>query len=195
MWLFVFTQVHGIPYLLQEGTTWSPVRHLPWVAYIGLVVYMYSWLKDSRGRTWVRMNEIIRIPSIEYLFVVAMAAMGYGMLLATGGSVNDSDSDSTGGSKDSDKSEKPKPLIGVGSVLATLTASYLIMVVVSVAFEIVHVNLDLIVCMSVLVLLFSILALLTMAVMDKHLRRLDDPRDQKKGGVTVDIATGLHGDL
>ena len=38
-------------------------------------IYMYSWLKDSRGRTWVRLNEIVRIPSIEYLFVVGIAAL------------------------------------------------------------------------------------------------------------------------
>ena len=111
------------------------------------------------------------------------------MLQALGGGGINDDAEAKG------SSEQPKPLVGVGPVLATLTASYMVMVVVSVVFEVTHVDLDLIVCMSILVLLFSILALLTMVMMDKHLRRLDDKRDQKKTPVDVDVTAGLHGDL
>ncbi|XP_050388334.1 uncharacterized protein LOC126807635 [Patella vulgata] len=44
-------------------------RFLPFFIYIGVVVYMYSWIPDKNGQTWVRMQEIIRIPLVYYLFL------------------------------------------------------------------------------------------------------------------------------
>ena len=33
-------------------------RILPFLVYMGVVIWAYSWIKDREGRTWVRMNEV-----------------------------------------------------------------------------------------------------------------------------------------
>jgi hypothetical protein len=60
--IFILTQMHGLG--------WS--RRVRWLVagvYIAAAVFVYS----SRG--WAQLNEIVRIPVIEYLLVFVMAGL------------------------------------------------------------------------------------------------------------------------
>lgn len=60
--IFILTQMHGLG--------WSRlVRWLVAGIYIGAALFIYS----SRG--WANLNEIIRIPMIEYLLVFVLAGV------------------------------------------------------------------------------------------------------------------------
>jgi uncharacterized membrane protein YhhN len=60
--IFTLTQMHGLG--------WSRlVRGLVAGLYIVAAIFIYS----SRG--WVQLNEIVRIPVIEYLLVLVMAGL------------------------------------------------------------------------------------------------------------------------
>jgi phosphatidylserine synthase len=60
--IFILTQMHGLG--------WSrPVRWLVAGFYLAAALLIYS----SRG--WVKLNEIIRIPMIEYLLVFVLAGL------------------------------------------------------------------------------------------------------------------------
>ena len=60
--IFVITQMHGLG--LPRRARW-----LLGLAYIGAALWVYS------GRGWVQLNEIIRIPLIEYLAVFVLAGI------------------------------------------------------------------------------------------------------------------------
>lgn len=60
--LFVITQMHGLRLSLKT-------RGLILVGYIAGVLWVYS------GRGWANLNEIVRIPVIEYLVVVVLALL------------------------------------------------------------------------------------------------------------------------
>ncbi len=60
--IFILTQMHGLG--------WSRlVRWLVASLYIGAALFVYN----SRG--WIQLNEIVRIPVIEYLLVFMMAGL------------------------------------------------------------------------------------------------------------------------
>jgi hypothetical protein len=60
--IFVITQMHGLG--LSRLVKW-----LILAGFIGSAILVYS----QRG--WVKLNEIIRIPLIEYLFVLVLAGL------------------------------------------------------------------------------------------------------------------------
>jgi hypothetical protein len=60
--IFILTQMHGLGWSRQ-------VRWLVAGVYIVAAIFIYS------GRGWVQLNEIIRIPAIEYLLVFVMAGL------------------------------------------------------------------------------------------------------------------------
>lgn len=68
--VFVITQMHGLG--LSRGTRLAILA-----AYIGSVIWIYS----ERG--WSNLNEIVRIPIIDYLAVLVLAGLiGFGLWLA-----------------------------------------------------------------------------------------------------------------
>lgn len=68
--IFIITQMHGL------GLS-RLVRGLLLAIYIGLALWVYS------GRGWASLNEIIRIPVIDYLAVLILAGLfGLGLWLA-----------------------------------------------------------------------------------------------------------------
>ncbi|XP_038045703.1 uncharacterized protein LOC119720195 [Patiria miniata] len=67
LWLFTMTQVYGLPFW-KKLPSW--VRPTPFVIYLAATIGVYSTLPDRQGRYWIRLNEIIRIPGIEYLAVL-----------------------------------------------------------------------------------------------------------------------------
>jgi hypothetical protein len=68
--LFALTQVFTLVALWRRLP--FGVRFVPLAVYVALLVYAYSWIPDSDGRPWVRMAEIVRIPGLEYLFVIVL---------------------------------------------------------------------------------------------------------------------------
>jgi hypothetical protein len=68
--IFILTQMHGLG--------WSRlVRWLVAGFYIAVALFVYN------GRGWVQLNEIVRIPVIEYLLVFVMAGLiGFGLWVA-----------------------------------------------------------------------------------------------------------------
>ncbi|MEZ4639263.1 MAG: hypothetical protein R2856_30585 [Caldilineaceae bacterium] len=60
--IFVITQMHGLGLSLR-------VRSVLLAIYAGLALLIYS------DRGWAQMNEIIRIPMIDYLAVVVLAGL------------------------------------------------------------------------------------------------------------------------
>jgi len=60
--IFVITQMHGLN--LKNWVRWIILD-----VYMGLVILVYS----QRG--WIQLNEIIRIPAIEYLAVILLAGI------------------------------------------------------------------------------------------------------------------------
>ncbi|XP_022080761.1 uncharacterized protein LOC110973875 [Acanthaster planci] len=64
LWIFTMTQLYGLPFW-KKLPVW--VRPTPFVVYLAATIGVYSTLPDREGRYWVRLNEIIRIPGIEYL--------------------------------------------------------------------------------------------------------------------------------
>jgi hypothetical protein len=68
--IFVLTQMHGLG--LKNWIKWSIIA-----GYVLLMLLVYN----QRG--WIALNEIIRIPIIEYLLVLILAILiGFGMLIA-----------------------------------------------------------------------------------------------------------------
>lgn len=110
LWMFVFTQIHGIPYYLgfvQQVSTASPttttnndkensiiqyvptkkwqriiMRLLPVIIYFSIVLVCYATVlsKKGEGLSFQSLAEIIRIPSILYLLVFFTIFVGWGML-------------------------------------------------------------------------------------------------------------------
>jgi hypothetical protein len=68
--IFVITQMHGLG--LSRRVRWVLL-----LTYIGLALWVYS------GRGWVNLNEIIRIPLIEYLSVLVLTTIFGGGLAFT----------------------------------------------------------------------------------------------------------------
>ncbi|XP_033633469.1 uncharacterized protein LOC117295016 [Asterias rubens] len=64
LWVFSFTQVYGLQFW-KKLPAW--VRPTPFLIYLAVTIGIYSTLPDRQGRYWIRLNEIIRIPAIEYL--------------------------------------------------------------------------------------------------------------------------------
>lgn len=68
--IFILTQMHGLG--------WSRLVH--WLVagfYMAAALFVYG----SRG--WIQMNEIVRIPMIEYLLVFVLAGLvGLGLWIA-----------------------------------------------------------------------------------------------------------------
>ena len=64
LWMFTFTQLYGLPFW-RKLPAW--IRPTPFVIYLAATLGIYSTLPDREGRYWIRLNEIIRIPAIEYL--------------------------------------------------------------------------------------------------------------------------------
>ena len=69
--IFVITQMHGLR--LSRGVRWAIL-----VAYVAAALAVYS----QRG--WVALNEIVRIPLIEYVLVFALAVLIGGALWLVG---------------------------------------------------------------------------------------------------------------
>ena len=68
--IFVSTQMHGLGLSLR-------VRALILAVYLGAALWVYS------GRGWVQLNEILRIPLIEYAAVFVLAGIfGLGLWVA-----------------------------------------------------------------------------------------------------------------
>ena len=63
----MITQMHGLG--LSRGSRWILL-----LTYVGLALWVYS------GRGWIYLNEIIRIPLIEYLSVLILAIIFGGSL-------------------------------------------------------------------------------------------------------------------
>ncbi|PIK36668.1 hypothetical protein BSL78_26503 [Apostichopus japonicus] len=68
MWLLVMTQLFGLTFWKKLPWWANP---LPFLVYIIICIGLYGfYFVDSEGRHWIRLNELVRIPSIEYLAVV-----------------------------------------------------------------------------------------------------------------------------
>ncbi|XP_071484095.1 uncharacterized protein [Diadema antillarum] len=68
LWLFTMTQLFGLP-LWTKVPKWT--RAFPFVAYLAAGIYCYGWVfADRQGRYWIRLNEMVRIPAIEYFCVL-----------------------------------------------------------------------------------------------------------------------------
>ncbi|XP_067941895.1 uncharacterized protein [Watersipora subatra] len=61
------TQLYGLTFW-RDVPSWS--RSIPVALYVVIVVFTYSFVKDTEGRRFTRISEIIRIPGIYYLIVL-----------------------------------------------------------------------------------------------------------------------------
>ena len=59
-------QIFSLPFWARVPTI---LRLLPLAAYMGVIVWCYSWIRDAEGRAWVRMQEVLRIPAVYYLYL------------------------------------------------------------------------------------------------------------------------------
>lgn len=178
LWVLVFTQIHGLPFLRdQPKRLWVRVAAI--CLYLGLVVGMYSWIPDSKGRLWTRLAqlEIVRIPLIEYLFAVLLALY---LLALSGvarrcGCYNRRPPAVNAGSE----GEAPKggnmTLAVVGSLVC-----YAVMIAVSIAVQQASMQVDLIVMMSILVTVYILLGGFSIILLDNALGKTEDTRDQQK---------------
>jgi hypothetical protein len=71
MGIFVITQMHGL------GLS-RTVRMVLGGGYVVAVLALYNW------RGWDKLNEIIRIPAIDYILVFALAGIFWLVLWSTG---------------------------------------------------------------------------------------------------------------
>lgn len=69
LFIIIYLQLYGLPFW-KNVPAWS--RAIPSAIYIVIVVTAYSFIKDTQGRRFTRLSEIIRIPGIYY-FLLAMA--------------------------------------------------------------------------------------------------------------------------
>lgn len=53
-----------------------PAKLIPLAILMSVVIWAYSWIPDRKGRTWVRMGEILRLPLTYYLYFVISWASG-----------------------------------------------------------------------------------------------------------------------
>ncbi|XP_063963388.1 uncharacterized protein LOC129273708 [Lytechinus pictus] len=68
LWLLVMTQLFGLPFW-QSLPKWS--RFIPFAIYLitGICIYGFV-LPDGDGNYWSRLNEMVRIPAIEYFGIL-----------------------------------------------------------------------------------------------------------------------------
>ncbi|XP_067687198.1 uncharacterized protein [Haliotis asinina] len=62
--LIVVSQIFSLPFWRKVHAAF---RVIPLAIYIGVTLYMYSWIPDVKGRTFVRLQEVVRIPAVYYL--------------------------------------------------------------------------------------------------------------------------------
>ncbi|XP_077862578.1 uncharacterized protein LOC144344591 [Saccoglossus kowalevskii] len=137
-WLLCVTQLFGLP-VWKTVPGWC--RVLPVSVYLMIVLYCYSWIPDGEGRTWVRIQEIIRIPLIQYIAVLlawVIIRLFLWIELKVCGK-------SPGGTKS---------LISQILCMCGFILTYVVMVTVSALIQIFDVQLDLTVIMVILVLFF-----------------------------------------
>ena len=165
---------------------WS-LRLVPPILYfIVVIVSFQTWLSVADRSLGAQMSGIIRIPLILYLLVLFVAIVAWGMLTASNALCvcgNDKEAEveaeeevtssaAIETSADVETTSRKDVGAGPGKVLAALFFAYGIMVAVSVVFESLHVQMDLIVQMVVLVGVFAVLALFAMVVMERDMRRV-----------------------
>ncbi|KAJ8026685.1 hypothetical protein HOLleu_31593 [Holothuria leucospilota] len=67
LWLFFMTQLFGLTFW-KKLPSWT--RPIPFIVYLAVTIGLYGFhFVDNKGRHWIRLNEPIRIPFIEYLAV------------------------------------------------------------------------------------------------------------------------------
>jgi hypothetical protein len=160
--MFVMTQVHGLPF-------WNKLpglcRVIPAVVYFAIVLYSYSWIPNAEGRIWVRMNEIVRIPSLEYLFFFAL--VGFMLLLLKCFKTPMYEETPTSMNRTA-----LKPIL-------VFMLCYTICIVVSVFM--LHVKkLPLMIGMVILVLLYMFMVCVSSLALEHVLHRVTDTTDQEK---------------
>ncbi|XP_072041949.1 uncharacterized protein [Amphiura filiformis] len=67
LWLFTMTQLFGLTFW-KKAPWWT--KAIPFLCYLAVCVWCYSWIPDKNGNYFVRLQEIIRIPAIEYICVI-----------------------------------------------------------------------------------------------------------------------------
>lgn len=68
LWLFFMTQLFGLPFW-KKIPGWT--KSLPFLVFFSVTLGLYGfYFEDSQGRHWIRLNELIRIPFIEYMAVL-----------------------------------------------------------------------------------------------------------------------------
>jgi len=188
LWMFVFTQIHGLPYYLSFAETCDDVggtlnilpsnipsskwkrrllRLAPAIIYLVIATLSYgTWLRDEDRSIGVQLTEIIRIPSILYLMAVFVAIVGYGMMTASNcNCVVSEEIEDKVGSEESNK-------IGPGTALAAHFIVYGCMISISVACEAIHVKMHPTIVMVILLPVFAVCALFAMIVMEKGMGRV-----------------------
>ncbi len=55
---------------------------MPLAIYLVPTLYCYSWIPDDKGRTWIRLQELIRIPPVYYLGFLLAWTLAFGFLAA-----------------------------------------------------------------------------------------------------------------
>ena len=125
--------------------------------YLVVVLYCYSWIRDAQGRSWVRLQEIIRIPGIYYLFFFAIYAWLWALIAIDAKCCTKSEDSS----KSTDISLRTQIVAIVGNV-----GFYALFILVSFLFQFYDVtSLDFTIMMIVLVLLYTIGVAVTMMLL------------------------------
>ncbi|XP_013394799.1 uncharacterized protein LOC106162167 isoform X1 [Lingula anatina] len=142
--VLVLTQIFSLPFW-RRIPWWT--RVFPLVVYLAITIWCYSWIPDAQGRTWVRMQEIIRIPAVYYLY----ALMAFGLLYLI--LYIDRRCNNSRGSYDIKK--KPSIAAQVMFIMGSVFV-YAVMVTLSALLQILDVQIDLIALMILLVGVFII---------------------------------------
>jgi hypothetical protein len=157
--IFVLTQIHGLPFW---NTLPGYCRIIPLVLYsIACLACYGTFLVDDQGSKWIRMNEIVRIPLIEYLFVVLLVGIMAIILRCF--------QPTKIPSNEGEAAESKRRNIALSIFFLT----YLVCVVVSVLFY-PMMNTNLIVVMAMLVSIFILLVSISSVALEYTLHRVRD---------------------
>ncbi len=146
----VLTQIFILPFW-KKIPVWT--RIFPFLVLMAIIIGNYSWIPDKQGRTWVGIQEIIRIPGFYYMGVIIMFVSTYIFVLI----------DEKIRQRFSSTDKDPSPTVR-GLNLLFILVIYIIMNIASVVRELYPLPLKMFVAMIIYVVAFLLAVALTLAL-------------------------------
>eukprot|EP00057_Strongylocentrotus_purpuratus_P005495 XP_003731096.1 PREDICTED: uncharacterized protein LOC100888274 [Strongylocentrotus purpuratus] len=176
LWLLVMTQLFGLPFW-QHIPKWC--RFVPFTVYLIIGICIYGFvLPDGDGRYWVRLNELVRIPAIEYVGILfAWLVMWFFLWIEK----------KIKGDKNDEPFQPPSTVVEILYICGVIF-TYAIMMAVSILVQALDWQADIITLLLFFMLFFSVGVAVTCMLLRQIIRPINDGKVvDNKSAVTMKV--------